>query len=71
MKWERLRRFVPYLHLRIDIPWFSIATQIMWKSETHMEYEYILLTIKIIKWDFEFALYNTMKRKRYYDNLEK
>ena len=54
--------YLPYLHLYIAFPFFSVRTAIMWRQYDANTIEYIVLHIHIFKWKFEFRLYDTFIR---------
>lgn len=59
----RWRLFLPYLHLRIFIPFITVWTSILYRMEERFAVEYVALYIKLLKWEFNFSLYDTMQRK--------
>lgn len=60
----RWRMFLPLLHLHIEIPLISVMTSFMRDKCGSMERDYIALQIRVHKWSFEFALYDTWQRKK-------
>ena len=58
----KLRRFLPLLHLHIQLPLLTIRTHLMGEVSYAYEFDYIALEIKIWKWSFQFWLYTTAQR---------
>lgn len=58
----KIRKFLPLLHIEIEIPFVSIWTEIMSERAEEMERTYLLLGVKLWKWQFRFELYDTYKR---------
>ncbi len=54
--------YLPLLHIYIEIPFLAIRTMLMGRQYDSGEVEYIMLYIKLFKWDFEFKLYDTLRR---------
>lgn len=52
----------PMLHLRIEIPFIQIHTEVMCHSHYSMEYNYVVLHIELFKWKFQFSIYDSMRR---------
>jgi len=57
------RLFLPILYLRIQIPFFSIHTSVMYERMETGDREYISLEIRFYKWFGDFALYTTRMRR--------
>lgn len=55
-------RFVPYLHLYVDIGIASLRTCIMYQRFETQEMEWVALELKFLSWSFQFRLYTTKRR---------
>lgn len=54
--------YMPYLNLYICVPFLTVRTALMYKQLESATIEYLLLYVKLYKWDFEFRLYDTFRR---------
>lgn len=65
IKWRILNKykFRPYIRLNVELPFFSVYVGINNKSVERHIVEYLTLYVTLIKWKFEFALYDTAIRR--------
>lgn len=54
----------PLLHFRLEIPFVSIWTDLMYRRLECRTIEYVVFHVRVWKWSFEFALYDTDMRKK-------
>lgn len=59
---ERILMNLPYLEIYIAVPFILIRTKVLRTFTEFEEFEYIVLDVKIWKWEFRFRLYNTYHR---------
>ena len=56
------RYALPLLHVHVELPFISVTTSIMKREHNDMEFEYVMLDVRVYKWGFGIALYDTMRR---------
>lgn len=67
-RWSRIEQWwrmtKPLLDVRIQIPFITVHTMLMVDSLYNYDTYYTRFEIKIWKWEFSFALYDMLKRRR-------
>lgn len=54
-------RFLPYLNIFIEVPFFSVKTSLMATSYDMFTVEWVRLEVTLWKWSTSFRLYSPMK----------
>lgn len=57
-----VKKFRPILNLWIQLPYFEVRTALLNECMDSDSIEYVMLHVKIYKWQFSLRLYNTMTR---------
>lgn len=57
-----IKRILPVLHIDIAIPLVRVRTTLMAENVAHGCREYIVLQVKIHKWHWDIAIYDTYRR---------
>jgi hypothetical protein len=52
----------PFFHLWIELPFFSVRSQVMRVRYECEILDYVSFDVRLFKWRFEFSLYDTFKR---------
>ena len=70
LKQLRGKLHLPYLHLYLNIPFFSMETQVLRRAYDRDSFDYIRLRVMLWKWHWSFALYQpgvyaAVKRRNY------